>query len=61
MSEQNKQRRIRMCHCPSCEEKTPLNPKGRGDDIYLTACANCFIVFENEKVESWLEDRELPK
>ena len=52
-----KARRIRMCHCPNCNEKTPLNPKSRGDDSRLTICEHCFLVFENEKVESWLEER----
>ena len=52
-----KARRIRMCHCPHCKGKTQLDPKGRGEDIYLTVCHHCYLAFENDKVESWLEDR----
>lgn len=49
-------RRRRVCHCPYCAAITPLDRKVRGEDVALTTCHNCYTVFANHQVASWLED-----
>lgn len=51
-----RKRRIRVCHCPCCGSKTPLHPAR--DQIAVTVCERCFVLFGNHLVSSWLEDRE---
>lgn len=58
-------RRTRVANCPECGQTVPLDrakPRTRrnGDMLIqrlaFTVCVNCYRVFNNDNVESWLKD-----
>lgn len=47
-------RRVRFVLCPDCGVPTPKGRNEPHDDVSVSQCYQCFMVFESTHLPSWL-------